>query len=130
MQRKLVREIEKAERAAAGKSGEKTANDLGNPAEYALDVRKFSKALTAAERAQALVPDLLWIDSNRAHALLFLGRRVEARALYLAHRGKQIPENDNKVWEDVIDEDFDALRAAGIEHTAFGASSSTHSIAK
>ena len=81
--------------------------------------RKFEDALGATERALALSPDLHWIEVNRAHALLFLGRLDEARALYLAHKGKRIPQNDNKTWDEVVREDFEALRKAGLDHPAF-----------
>ena len=59
------------------------------------------------------------IDTNRAHALLFLRRLNDARKLYLAHKGKRIGPDSDKTWEDVIAEDFDALRAAGIMHKGF-----------
>jgi hypothetical protein len=37
-----------------------------------------------------------WIEANRAHALMFMGRDIEARALYLAYKGKLIPEQESK----------------------------------
>ena len=62
----------------------------------------------------------MWaIDSNRAHALLLLGRTEEAGKLYLAHRGKRISTASDETWEDAITADFDALRAAGVVHEAF-----------
>ena len=61
---------------------------------YALFAREFTKALTVADRAHALLPDNLTIETNRAHALMFLGRGEEAKALYLAHKGKPVSEQD------------------------------------
>lgn len=33
--------------------------------------------------------------------------------------GKRIAENGDKIWEDVIAEDFTALRKVGLDHVAF-----------
>jgi hypothetical protein len=54
--------------------------------------------LTVADRAHALLPDDLAIET-RAHALMFSERAKEAQALYLAHKGERITEQDNKLWE-------------------------------
>jgi hypothetical protein len=43
-----------------------------------------------ADRAHALLSDDLTIDTNRAHALIFVGRGEESKALYLAHKGKPV----------------------------------------
>ena len=64
----------------------------------ALFAREFTKALTVSDRAHALLPDDLEIETNRAHALMFLGRREEARALYVAHKGKPLSEKDTRLW--------------------------------
>ena len=119
LQRRLAADIEKAEMAATGKPGTETASALGNVSWYALHARKFEDALSATERALALAGDLLWIETNRAHALLFLGRLDEARTLYLAHKGKRVFQEEEKAWEVAIAEDFEALRKAGLDHPAF-----------
>jgi hypothetical protein len=59
------------------------------------------------------LPDEIWPNMNRAHALMFLGRADEARALYLRYRGMKVGE---KSWEAVILEDFADLRKAGLTH--------------
>jgi predicted Zn-dependent protease len=87
---------------------------------YALFVREFTKALTAADRAHELLPDNLSIETNRAHALMFLERSEEAQALYLAHKGKPISEQDSKLWERVIAEDFAEFRKAALTHPMMG----------
>ena len=53
------------------------------------------------------------VYTNRAHALMFLGRIDEARALYLKYRGKQDVQ-PGKSWEIVILEDFAELQKAGL----------------
>jgi len=80
---------------------------------YALFVDP-AKALTVADRAHALFPESLSIESNRVHALMFMGRDEEAKALYLAHKGKPLPAGT--LWERVITEDFAAFRKEGLTH--------------
>ena len=75
----------------------------------------MANALTVANRAHTLFPDNLSIETNRAHALMFMGHDEEAKALYLAHKGKPISEVD-ELWEQVISEDFADLRKAGLSH--------------
>jgi hypothetical protein len=50
--------------------------------------RQFASALESAEQTISLAPGMIWLYSNRAHALMFLGRSDEARALYLQYRRK------------------------------------------
>lgn len=119
LQRALVARTEADEMAGAGKPGPKTADALGNLAWYALIARDFAEALAASERARALAADQVWIESNRAHALLFLGRLQEARQIYLAHKGARLTEQSGKTWEDMIANDFEELRKRGLAHVAF-----------
>src|SRR5208337_4900888 len=56
--------------------------------------------------------------TNRAHALMFLGRDAEARALYLAHKGEPL---NGKTWEQVIADDFGLLRKAGLANPLMAA---------
>src|SRR5262249_13462672 len=74
LQEALVVKVEAAETEREGKAGEGTAEALHSVAWYALFARDFTKALTAADRAHALLPDDLSIETNRAHALMFLER--------------------------------------------------------
>jgi hypothetical protein len=71
----------------------------------------FADALAAADLAISLAPNEIWRYSNKAHALMFLGRVNEARAIYLQHRGEQSP--GHKVWEEAILNDFAELRENG-----------------
>ncbi len=116
LQEELCTAIESDETAHDGKPGDGTAGALGELSWQALFARDFVKAQSAAERALSINAGLLWIETNRAHALLFLGREDEARALYLAHKGRRMPDSPGMVWEHVIIEDFNILRAAGIQH--------------
>ena len=75
--------------------------------------RDFQGALATASRAaQAGVVDLP-LERNHAHALLFLGRIAEAKAIYLKHLGEQ-SEQSGKTWEQVVLEDFDELEKNGL----------------
>jgi tetratricopeptide (TPR) repeat protein len=111
---KLVVMIEEEETRSAGTPGAGTANALVNAAWQALFTGDFGKALAASERAVALMPDDLSPETNRAHALLFLNRGDEAKALYLAYKGRTT--GDNKAWEQIIALDFAEFRKAGLIH--------------
>jgi tetratricopeptide (TPR) repeat protein len=77
----------------------------------------FSNALDAADQVVALAPDRLWLHVNRAHALMFVARVEEARAIYLAHRGaRNASASGEKSWETAVLEDFAELRAARLTH--------------
>jgi tetratricopeptide (TPR) repeat protein len=81
---------------------------------YALVLaRDFATALQAADQTVSLAPDEISLYTNQAHALMFLGRIDEARALYLKYRGQKDVQ-DGKSWEAVILEDFAELRKAGL----------------
>jgi tetratricopeptide (TPR) repeat protein len=103
--------IESQETAAQGKAGRLTANELGSVAWYALFARDFEAALAAARRAADLAPDLLFVRTNLAHALMFLNRSDEAKDIYLEFRGAPL---NGKTWEQVVLEDFTELRKAGL----------------
>jgi tetratricopeptide (TPR) repeat protein len=98
-----------------GKPGASTARELQNVAWRALFAREFTKALTFADRAHALLPNDLSIETNRAHALMFLEHGEESKALYLAHKGKPLWQG-GKLWERGIVEDFAEFRKAGLTH--------------
>ncbi len=113
LQEALATKIEAVETNRDGKPGNETAERLTEMAWYALLARDFTKALTVADRAHALIPDNLDIETNRAHALMFLGREEEAKALYLTHKGEPVL-GQGKLWERVIVEDFAEFRKAGL----------------
>ena len=43
----------------------------------------------------------------------------EARALYLAYKGVRVAENGDKLWEDLIIDDFETLQRIGVSSRAF-----------
>ena len=103
-----------AEKSEGKKPGAATATALGYVAWHALFANRPNRALSASERAMALQPDVLWIETNRAHALLFLGRTKMAIAAYIAHKGETLP--DNSKWDDAILKDFAEFRKRGLGH--------------
>jgi tetratricopeptide (TPR) repeat protein len=83
---------------------------------FVLD-RNFAIALECADQAISLAPAQIWFYSNRAHALMFLGRDDEARAIYLRYRGEQHASADkSKSWEAAVLDDFAELRQAKLTH--------------
>jgi TPR repeat protein len=116
LQEALAAKREAVETKRLGKPGEETAEALNSLAWRALLAREFTKALTVADRAHALLPENLSIETNRAHALMFMERGKEAKALYGAHKGKPISEQETQLWESVIAEDFAEFRKAGLTH--------------
>jgi predicted Zn-dependent protease len=91
-----------------------TADALVPVAWEALLAGEPAKALAAAERSLSLAPGNLTAETNRVHALMYLGRAQEARALYLAHKDKLLPDDER--WQQAITEDFAELRKAGRGH--------------
>jgi tetratricopeptide (TPR) repeat protein len=116
MRKELADAVEKADTAKNGKAGAETANALGGVAWYELFARQFEAALAASERARSLAPDKVWLASNRAHALMFLGQAEEARAVYLQHKGEGVPEINNNTWEVGVLEDFAEFEKHGLTH--------------
>jgi len=115
LQETLAAKVEAEETKRDGKPGEQTAGELKTLAWYALFAKEFTKALSVADRAHILLPENLTIESNRAHALMFLGRGEESRKLYLAYKGKSF-EDDSRLWERVIVDDYAEFRKAGLTH--------------
>jgi TPR repeat protein len=107
--------LEAEETKRDGKPGEQTAQALTGVTWLALFAKEFTKALTVADRAHALFPNNLSIETNRAHALMFMEHDEEAKALYLAHKG-MVRSVSGKLWEQIIAEDFAKLRDAGLSH--------------
>src|SRR5262249_37035275 len=92
------------------------AEELNGVAWLALLARDFAKALSVGDRSHALFPDNLPIETNRAHALMFLERGEECQRLHLAYKRQTMSKDENKLWEHVIAEDFAEFRKAGLTH--------------
>ena len=116
LQEALAANAEANETEREGHPGAGTVRELTSVAWYALFARGFQKALAASDRAHTLLPSNLNVETNRAHALMFLGRDKEASALYLAYKGKRISDSDAELWEQVIARDFADLRKGGLSN--------------
>lgn len=75
----------------------------------------FARALEASDVAISIAPAEIWLHTNRAHALMFLGRVDEARTLYLRYRSEKNVQN-GKAWDSTVLEDFAELRKARLTH--------------
>jgi tetratricopeptide (TPR) repeat protein len=94
-----------------------TAEDVGGLAYDFVLAREFEQALRASDSAIAAAPGLLWLQTNRAHALMFLGRIAEAKAIYLAHRGEKDGDkaSDNeRTWDGDLKSDFAEFRKSAM----------------
>jgi tetratricopeptide (TPR) repeat protein len=86
---------------------------------FQLFSRDFSGSLASSDEAIKLNPKDLAAQTNRAHALLFLGRTKDAETVYLGHRGEKVFANSDEKWDDAILADFDDLSKAGITNPEF-----------
>jgi tetratricopeptide (TPR) repeat protein len=75
--------------------------------------KRGQDALNAAQEALGLDPTLLFLQTNRAHALLLLGRFNDAKAVYLDNKDKKFP--NGKSFADVVRDDFATMRKFGID---------------
>jgi len=127
LQEEHVQIITKREISEFGRIGFRTAEEEFQLARDALFAQDFEKSLRASEQAMTVEPFRLLYLTNKAHALLHLGRDGEAIAIYMENRGKilggRIPVSgimvglyDRTLWEDVIADDFKRLAKAGISH--------------
>ena len=115
LQADLAQATEKDEVAQNGKAGARTASAVGGASWYQLFDKQFEAALASSGRAMDLQPDAVIYATNYAHAVMFLGREQEARALYLKYRGQRIAEGGD-LWEVAIVKDFAELEKAGRTH--------------
>ena len=112
----LAAKVEAVETKRDGKPGQQTASQLKSVTWYLLFAKDYTKALAVADRAHVLFPNDLGIETNRAHALMFLRHDEEAKALYLAYKGQPMSRADYRLWERVIGQDFAEFRKAGLTH--------------
>jgi tetratricopeptide (TPR) repeat protein len=86
---------------------------LGENSFYLLFNRRAEEAAACAEEALSLDPSAVWIETNRAHAYLFLGRYERAKAIYLENKDKLL--NDGRTFAKAVNDDFAMFRKNGIE---------------
>ncbi len=104
--------LKAAEDSESPKPGVETAKALGAVAWQALFAKRPEQALAATQRAMKLAPGTVWIKTNYAHALLFLGRTDEAVAAYGAHKGEVF--SGKTKWEAAIRKDIAEFRKHGL----------------
>jgi len=84
--------------------------------------RDFAGALATTDVGLKLKPGNLMFETDRAHALLFLGRKAEADALYRGNIGKKMVAADgsamNATWEESILDDFTSMDQYGLSNPA------------
>src|SRR5206468_3519640 len=68
-----------------------------------LHTRDFEGAIASSQAGLKIQPDNLVLQTNHAHALLFLGRTAEAEEIYRRYVGAKIEvEGEKKLWESIV----------------------------
>jgi len=109
----LARQVSALAAADADQAKRALASALGSLSWVLLLDKKPQEAAQRAQEALALDPAQLWIETNRAHALLFLGRFDEAKAIYLDNNGKKLDED--RTFGQAVLADFAEFRKRGID---------------
>jgi hypothetical protein len=90
------------------------AAEFGNFADTVLYKGDFAGALDATKFGLKFDKTMKWIEMNRAHALMYLGRADEALNLHRKNRGTKVP--GHQTWEQAVKNDFAKLIKAGLRH--------------
>jgi hypothetical protein len=88
---------------------------------YRLLASEPARALEATTAGLEIDAEYLPLKTNRAHALLLLGREGEAMDLYRAHVGQRMPMNQKRLWQDEILNDMAEFEKAGLKDARFAA---------
>ena len=88
---------------------------------YRLLSGEAQAALDATTEGLELSAGNLSLQTNRAHALLLLGRDSEAMALYREHIGKRVGGSASKLWQDEILNDLAKFKEYGLIDLRFDA---------
>ena len=62
--------------------------------------------------------NIIYLNGNLAHAYILTGDYQAAKAIYTQFKGHIYP--NRKSWQEVVLEDFKALKQQGVEHSDFG----------
>ena len=92
---------------------DKLISALGRLSWYGLFAGEPQVALATASEALQIDPSQMWIETNFAHAKMFLGDAEEAMRVYLRNKGEKFAQGQ---WNDVIRDDFKQLQKAGRHH--------------
>jgi tetratricopeptide (TPR) repeat protein len=76
-------------------------------------VNEPRNALAMANYALVQAPDQIWIEVNKADALMLLGQTDAARAVYLKHKGTDA-DGQGSTWSADVLGDFATLRSIGV----------------
>jgi tetratricopeptide (TPR) repeat protein len=115
-QRNLIKLVRESELMNAEGRAKELPDDFLVLAWYQLHAKDFSGALASTEEGLKLEPAKIVLDTNRAHALLFLGRTQEAEDVYRKHLGEKTSQGP---WEKVILNDLKVLEQDGLSHPGF-----------
>jgi tetratricopeptide (TPR) repeat protein len=97
---------------------ERIARALGTLCWSALLAKNFPRAIWAGQHAVDLDPELNWVRSNYAHALMLSGQRQKAREIYLGYDSPS--PHAAKQWKDQILKDFEEMKKRRIEDSLMG----------
>jgi hypothetical protein len=86
---------------------------LKNVMYASLFVDKPDLSLSISEHLLELHPEDIEVQIGKAHALMFLGRDDEAKAIYRTHRYERLGLSSDKTWADVVRENFVQFKQAG-----------------
>ena len=114
LQAEAAKTIERIDRRQTHKLGPATASALLQLSWYQLFSHEFKQALASSERAIAIDPHQIEYATNKAHALMFLGRPKAAQAVYLKYKGRRVERGI--LWEQLILEDFAELEKHKLTH--------------
>jgi hypothetical protein len=78
---------------------------------YGLVARAPQSALSAAEAGLKVNSKYIQLETNRAHALVLLGKRDEGFGLYKKYKGVKIRD---ELWNNIIIDDFNKLEKLGV----------------
>lgn len=86
---------------------------------YRLLANEPDGALKAAEAGLRLEKESLPLQTNRAHALLLLGREKDAMDLYRSHIGKPVSTSNTTLWQAEILNDLRRFDEYGLKDSRF-----------
>lgn len=115
-QRQLVSLVKRNEWMTDADRAKELASDFVDLSWYQLLAKDYSGALASSEEGLKMDPKKIALDTNRAHALLFLGRIKEAEDLYRKHLGEQIGK---KTWGEIILADLRTFEENGLANPDF-----------
>ena len=92
------------------------ASQYGNLACYSLFLKQFGNAEISAKEGLRIDPSQTWIYSDLANALLFQGKKEEAKQIYIKYKNKIHPQDQTKTFKFFFLKDLDELEKANITH--------------